>query len=183
MLILIFFVIGVFVSLYRLLSFLKRERDVVKKYPFFQLKDEIMYLLIKDGTDNELLKRYELIEHLISDIKKIDFNFFVIATAEVIKPLLDENIKYRAQIQAKQLSKNTRKIDTKLIKLLLQAGKQNSIRLRLAMTRFGSHILLARAFFHLRKHHPEIFIRRKQQIETLQTYADLVKNKDSYCLA
>lgn len=164
-------------------SFLRKQNNIVNKYSFFQLRDEIAYLLIEGGNDDELLQRYKRVKLIASNLKRINFNFFVEVTAEVIRPLLDANAKHRAEMPSQKSSPNTEKIDIKLLRLLMQTGKQNSIRLRFAMTSIGRHILLAPAFFHLYRKHPEIFRKKRQQIETLQTYADLAQNRDSYCLA
>lgn len=170
-------------SAYITFSFLRSQSNMVKKYPFFELRDEIVYSLIENGNDVELSKRYKAIQHIVTDLKKINFNFFVEATAEIIRPLLDADAKRKAKSQYEKLSENTKKIDAKFLKLLMQTGRQNSLLLRFAMTKPGRYVLLAPVFFHLYKKHPNIFERKKPQIKTLQTYAYLAQNEKSYCMA
>ena len=167
--------------------FCRKQKIIVQKYPFYKIRDDYRFLLAKDHENKELINRCGIIDHLISNMEKINFKFFVGATFEAIKPLIGSVVRKQYGRQPKELPGDLEKNDAELIRLLVRTGKKNSIRLKIFTTWLGSRFILSVMAFHkLNKAHPrlmKVIKVKKQQFETIQTYAELSQKNGSYRLA
>lgn len=124
----------------------RKQRLQTQKYPFYRLRDEIVYSLATSETTEVDEKTYRLVNSTIGKLRKFDFKFYSFMTAKFLDALFEEGYKcdFNEDIE-KTLSRlrqtNLSKYEREYASLVVGAAKQNSILLRLAMTKVGYRIL------------------------------------------
>ncbi len=158
------------------LRFFRTQRKICQKYPFYQLRDEIIKGIVtaKEENRSELIDLYTRANLIISKIKKLNFNFFV-----EVMTLFIENIMEKKLGKIKERQHGLNDLEKRFVLLVILAAKENSFLLRIAMTKSGYVILFApaiiRAARRFNKNHPELFETRKPQIKAIWKYSMLAQ--------
>ncbi len=158
------------------LRYFKRQREICRKYPFYQLRDEVIKGLVTapEHDRERLLETYKRVNMIISKIKKLNFSFFVEVMTSLIEGIMEKKHRY---IDDKKSGIN--EFEKKFVFLIVVAAKQNSFLLRIAMTKFGYMILftpaLIRAGKRFMKNHPELLQARIPHIKAIWKYSMLAQ--------
>jgi hypothetical protein len=158
------------------LRFFRTQRKVCQKYPFYQLRDEIIkgIVIAKEEDRSELLGLYGRANLVISKIKKLNFKFFVEVMTLFIEDIMEKKLG-----KIKEEKQGLNDLEKKFVSLVILAARQNSYLLRIAMTKFGYMILftpaIIRAAKRFNKNHPELIKTRKPQIKAIWQYSMLAQ--------
>src|SRR5438105_1360137 len=130
--------------------YFRRQRMICEKYPFYLIRDEIIWLLVSDGDKEKLLPLYERINSAVNELGAYGLRFHAEAFVFFLQEVLEEA--YRCGFDPKkdwartqrmrEMEKYMHPLLKRFVVLLIQTARNNSFLLRLAMTRLGSRILL-----------------------------------------
>jgi hypothetical protein len=126
-----------------------RQRKMTEKYPFYSLRDEVIWLLVSGNGDTKtLMPIYDRINAAVNELRRFNFRFYAGAMAAFVHHVVEEGYKYGFD-PTKDWNKGwaeKREPLHPLIKqfagLIIQTARRNSFLIQLSMTRFGRRILL-----------------------------------------
>ena len=154
-------------------SFFARQRQQTQKYPFYRLRDEIVWQLATEERPSEdTLMVYNRLTVAIEKLKVFNFRFYSDTVALVLEDVIEESVKSDWDSTKRRAPAPLSPLWAKFIRLILDTARQNSLLLRLAMTRLGYHVLvvanLPRAIMRYRRKHQTIDFSR---LETAQKFS------------
>lgn len=162
--------------------YFRKQKELCEKYPFFALRDNIIWEMIKAGNTECIQKSYEKVNFVAKKLKDLNFGFvfFMEAMAASLGDLIEE--KYREALRdfsIKHCPLELDLFDKELAMLIIDAARKNSLLLRFAMTKTGFRILffplLGRAVYQFMRRHPNFFKNRRAEIRMMQKYSVLAQ--------
>src|SRR6266568_2053752 len=72
------------------LLYFRRQRMICEKYPFYLIRDEIVWQLVTDGDKEKLLPIYERINSAVNELRNYGLRFHAEAFAFFLHEVLEE---------------------------------------------------------------------------------------------
>lgn len=159
--------------------YFRAQREECRKYPFFRLRDGIVRAMISSSEPEKYLEVYDAVNGVIQHLRSFDFSFYSRAMAAALGHILEEAYRRRFKFDDQFMAELRRSMEEpfkrEFMQSLLDAARENSLLLRLAMTRLGYRILFTRhfaaAFVRLMNRHPELYTRREGRLRTMGDYS------------
>lgn len=158
-------------------SYFRKQREVCQKYPFFRLRDQIVWKMLTLENTTELQDHYQTANWVAKKLKELNFGFlfFISAMTDYLHELIDEKYKKSLGVPIQHCSLELSEFDKELAGLIIRAAKRNSLLLLCAMTSVGYRLLFfplsIRAIYLFLKRYPNLFKKRRLQIKTIQKYS------------
>jgi hypothetical protein len=177
----IFIILAItFVPIVASYLYFRKEKETCQKYPFFALRDKIVWELIKSENSTELQDCYRRVNLIAQKLKELNFGFlFFMEIMTIVLSRLIEN-KYREALKkplVQHCSLELNKFERELATLIIDAARKNSVLLRFAMTHMGFYFLFfplwIRAKNRFFENNSYLFENRKSRIKTIQQYSVL----------
>lgn len=173
-----------FIPIILSLLYFRREKEKCSKYNFLALRDKIVWEIIYNGRNEQILESYKRANIVSKKLKELDFGFlfFVETMVDCLEKIIEGE--YKKALGGSSFKSpcldNLNQYDKQLTTLITTAARKNSLLLRISMTKFGYRVLffplVGRAMYRLIKHHPNLFKKQRSKIKTIQEYAVL-----AYC--
>jgi hypothetical protein len=146
-------------------AYFHRQKRECEKYPFFELRDEVVLRLVQEGDKKPLLEVYRQINSAVHELHRFDIRFFAGAMASFVHELAENG--YRCGFdQSKDWTGKREAIPPltrQYAQLVIKTARANSFLIRFAMTRLGTRLFMKAsipvAFMRLVKNHPELYRR------------------------
>lgn len=172
----IFLIIATVVFILYQSLFFRKEKRVIQKYPFYKLRDEIVWKLITSKEDEKYLDIYDIVNKSIGLLKKYNYSFYSEVISSFFDFLLEEAYKDNYSINSKLIEKAKEMEVTpyhkKFITLVFHVAKENSFLVKLAMSKIGFKIFVTSKFIKavvkFLEKHPDIFEKRSKKVKTLR---------------
>lgn len=153
----------------RSIAYLRAQKRVCREYPFFRFRDEVIWMLVQGNRSKKCLALYKMANFMIKRHEHYSFAYF-----NRVARGISERIFAIEPGDHEALRRLMKKIDptdpveqkaAELLKLLLVSARQNSLLMRLAMTKLGFWLLFS---FHFIRG-----IRRlgKEKADTIEFYS------------
>jgi hypothetical protein len=160
------------------LRYFRRQKRVCQKYPFFKLRDDIIWAIVSEENGERYVSLYEKLNRLIERLKVLNFTFYSEVIASVLSKQLDEAYQNGFKLPSKQSKSEVPQFDEftkRLVNLAVFTAKQNSLLLRLALTRLGYRLFvtaaITRALIRFLRTHPELFKKHEARVTQLQQFS------------
>gem|GEM_PF-5091667 len=128
-------------------NFIRKKRKEIQRYPYFQLRDEIIMSIYEEKDPHKFNSVYELVNFSINNLKHYKYNTYSKAIDRYLNTFFDNFVRNNFIIVDKnndyeKLSPQEKKIG----ELLINTAKENSFLLRLATTKLGFNIMFTYKF-------------------------------------
>lgn len=166
------------------------EKKKAEKYPFFKLRDELIYAITTMDNFKEYKCTYELVNDAIEYHKSFDFKFFFNLMTNHFGSIFEEGYQKAMNKNQSFIDPENQKIDElnefdkRFILLVLKAARNNSLLLKIAMTKFGVWLLvtplIVNCLIRFFRKHPELMPKLKVvRRYSVLSQSDLFFNKMS----
>ena len=158
--------------------YFRRQRNKCQKYPFYKLRDDIVWHLATSDPGRHGLDVYDLVNWSISRLKYFNFAFHAEMITQITHAFIEKG--YNGGFDPTQFKRQEKPFElqpfeSRFVRLVLSTARNNSILIRLSTTHFGYVVLIAgsfpRAFSRFRCNHPELLRRDFSHIKTLRQYS------------
>ena len=163
----------------------RRQRKVCEKYPFYTLRDEVIWRIAQTETPHpDLLAIYEWINTAINELNRFDFRYFAKSIVELVHKVAEKGYACNFDPNRDWIpdGPNHAKIDPLLRKIaeqVLVTAKRNSPLIRIAVSPIGSAAIatftVPVALAKLARKHPDLFKRLEASREYAKAQRALVQ--------
>ena len=126
--------------------YLRRQRQQCRKYPFFRLRDQLTMAMVNVDDPMSLCESYWRVNFVIEKLNDFDLDFFMDVMIRTIEGVIREPYEKAIQKKESRMDLNLNQYDIRLLSLLVESARSNSLLLLIAMTRFGLLLLFPPAF-------------------------------------
>lgn len=131
-------------------KFFKKQRRKIQKYPYFKLRDQIISAIVESKDPSKYDSIYSTVNFTVNLIKYFNFNFYSAALerylSTIIKRAAKANFVFNEETlriyEPSEISAEAKELG----ELLIKSARENSLLLRLAMTKIGFNILFTSKF-------------------------------------
>jgi hypothetical protein len=170
-----------FIHIYLQSKYIKKQREECQKYPFYKLRDEIVWKIITAREYKKYLGIYDQVNGAIGKLKSFNFSFYsnVIETtfSVILELAYKNNFKPTKEVIRRIKEFKLTPFQQNFANLIFKTAKENSLSLRLAMTKFGYRILFTpnfiKAVIKFLKRHPEFLKKNRDKVNTIRNYSYL----------
>ncbi|MGB7991815.1 MAG: hypothetical protein WCF44_20625 [Candidatus Methylophosphatis roskildensis] len=146
--------------------YFRAQKEQCEKYPFFELRDEVIWELVHSGESPALSELYSAINSIIHNLNHFDLKFFAKALTFTMHHGLERQY-CGSPADWKREREQMHPLMVRCLGLIVATAREHSVLVRLALTKHGSRILMTASvpvvIMRFLKDHPEIFERAKVQ--------------------
>lgn len=160
------------------ITYFSQQRNECQKYPFYKLRDDIVWHLATSSHDNNNLETYDRVNRVISRLKYFNFAFHTELITRIAHDVLEDGYKCDfdpSRMGRKDNARAPTPFEARFMRLVVRTGRMNSVLIRLSTTRFGYVLLitgsLPRALIRFHRNHPEVMSRCFNRVRTLRRYS------------
>lgn len=147
-----------------------------QKYPYFKLRDKIILHIAESDDFEKHLDIYKAVNNIIEDLKFLSFKFYSEALTIALGRRLEEYYSNSNGCATKPKPDIlVSDFEREFVNLLLKTAWDNSIPLRLAMTKFGYKLLVTSSLIRALKiflgNHPELLKKKRAELKVMRDYS------------
>jgi hypothetical protein len=163
---------------YRFFSMQKRK---CQKYPFFRLRDKIILSIVQSEDSKSNLEIYKHVNGIIEKLKFLSFSFYsealTVYFGKIIEDVYRNNSSFCPSSAAKLSEVTITEFEKEFIYLIIHTAKENSLALRLSMSKIGYRLLvtssLIKALKRFLANNPEMLAKKRKKLATMRDYSRL----------
>jgi hypothetical protein len=153
---------GVLAYLTMVHSFYGRQKRVCGTYPYYRLRDRIIWEMLQDpDRASEKARLYEVLNRIVHHADRLGWRFISDVVQEVTHAIME-----------KREVKQPAPLEVELVGLVVASAKANSLVVKLALTGIGRLILLypvtKACYQHFKKQNPGGMMMLTRRVETVR---------------
>ena len=130
--------------------FFRRKKRKLQKFPYFKLRDEIVWAIIDSQNCPKYDRIYATVNSTIENLRILNFSFYSKALERYLNLVFERAVRNNFEFTEDTFKiynpSELTKEEKKLGKLLIDTARENSLWLRLATTKLGFKIFVTSKF-------------------------------------